>query len=82
MWFLIYTGISISLGGHSKKYLFAVRIIRSNEIVAFTENGWIGATTNCIHYPFIVSIVCHMSVTSSYPTGQSFSYMVIYLSLH
>lgn len=45
--------------------LFRPWIIGSYEVVSFAENGWISAATNCIHLPFIVSVVGNMSV--AYP---------------
>lgn len=48
-------------------YLFGIRICRSYEVVAFTENGWISTATNGVHLPLIISIVGDMSIAESDP---------------
>lgn len=54
--------------------LFFARVIRSNKVVAFTEDGWISTSTDRVHLPFVVSVVCYMRIPSPYPAMSSISY--------
>lgn len=48
-------------------YLFGSMICRSYEVVPFTENGWISAATDGIHFPLVISIVRNMGIAESDP---------------
>jgi len=67
-------------------YLFAATFFGSNEVVAFTKDNWISTSSDRVHLPFLVPIVCYMCIPSPHPPTSSiidlymlaFNFLIIY----
>ena len=57
-------------------HLFAESVIGCNKSVALAVDGWIGTSTNGIHFPVSIIIVHHMEIPKPTPAkmAQFFSF--------